>query len=221
MSPSRPVQVLILETDLDRSLNSSRSQIPFMRGLFCTFPGVELVTKQVHSRADLVKFLDEARSQRVIEVIHLIAHGLQSATQATVILTKDEPVDLRQPENRQLFRGFRNRVLIFSCCQLGRDAELMRRLLRLSGARAVFSYTDDVKDRQAYLTEALLYHLLFRRDGKPLDQSALIDLYQRLRFALPFLKVDGTRDALIDPLLTADVRLGSGEFWSSDAVVAL
>src|ERR1043166_7674180 len=111
----RKTRILLLETDLDRKLSSSRSQIPFMQAFLQNLPRLELISKQIHSRADLRKFLAEARRQPSIRVVHLVAHGLQDGKRASVILTKNEPVDLSRPENLDLFRGFRKKLLFFSC----------------------------------------------------------------------------------------------------------
>jgi hypothetical protein len=218
MRLNRKTRILLLETDLDRKLSSTRSQIPFMQAFIRNLPRLDLVSKQIHSRADLRKFLAEARRPS-IRVVHLVAHGVQNGRRASVILTKNEMIDLRRPENLDLFRGLTKKLLFFSCCQLGRDAALMRRLLNRSGAAAVFSYADDVTDDQAFLIEALFYHLAFRKAARRMAELPLQDAYLRLRFGLAFLRIDEIRTALVDPLLVADIRMPGGRVWSSDGKV--
>lgn len=220
MANHRRSKVMLLETHLDRRLDSERSQIPFMRAYFRTLPSIDLLAKEVHSRADLLKVLTEARHQPSIKVVHLIAHGRHHAGRASLILTHNDPVDLALTKNQRLFRGLKNKVLFFSCCQLGRNATVMQRLLKLSRATAVFSYSDEVTDYQSFLIEALFYHLTHTQLAKP-SPMALRAAYQRLRFTLPFLGIDRARQALIEPVLVADIRLSPGEFWNADVVRAL
>jgi hypothetical protein len=129
-------RVLLLETQLDADLDSRRSEIGFMREFLSNFDGIELIAKQIHSRADLEKFLDIARRRR-FGTIHIVSHGFAQEREWDIILTRDEPVNLRRHENRALFRDLKTDVLFFSCCWLGRDRKLMRELLRTSGVEAV------------------------------------------------------------------------------------
>ena len=50
VAPPRPTRILLLETDLDESPSSQRSQIPFIRSFVDQFPTVELIAKQVLGR---------------------------------------------------------------------------------------------------------------------------------------------------------------------------
>src|SRR3954467_9798121 len=73
MSPApRPTRVMLLETNLDDELDSVRSEIRFLRELLGNFDGIELIAKEVHSRADLEKFLDIARTRR-FGTIHIVS----------------------------------------------------------------------------------------------------------------------------------------------------
>src|SRR3954447_20360968 len=148
MSPApRPTRVMLLETNLDDELDSVRSEIRFLRELLGNFDGIELIAKEVHSRADLEKFLDIARRRR-FGTIHIVSHGMAQAREWDIVLTRDEPVNLRRRENRALFRDLKTDVLFFSSCWLGRDRAFMRELLETSGAQAVYAYSDVVTDYQ-------------------------------------------------------------------------
>src|SRR5688572_9248189 len=89
-TPSRPARILLLETDLDEELSSQRTQIPFIRSFVDHFPTVELIAKQVHTRADLVKFLDVARTDPQVKMLHIIAHGSVGESASSIVLTGGE-----------------------------------------------------------------------------------------------------------------------------------
>src|SRR4051794_18837917 len=137
MSPApRPTRVMLLETNLDDELDSVRSEIRFLRELLGNFDGIELIAKEVHSRADLKKFLDIARTRR-FGTIHIVSHGLAQAREWDIILTRDEPVNLRRRENMALFRDLKADALFLSCCWLGHGRRLLRDLPRKCGRTAV------------------------------------------------------------------------------------
>jgi hypothetical protein len=195
------IRVLFLETQLPaRLVSTSRQQLLFTQEFFKNLPELELVPKQVHSRSDLKKFLDLARRDRSIKTVHLVSHGRYSAKRPVLVLTGNEKVNLMSREGRALFRNLKKEVIFFSCCELGRHTELMRDLLKVSRANAIFSYTDTVSDYQASITEHLAYGYVHGRESK----LTLRDIYERLKFAFHFLGVDSRRDSLDDPLLVAD-----------------
>src|SRR2546425_4391082 len=156
------LRVLLLETHLPARFSpTSRQQIPFMQELFGNFRGIELIPRQVHSRADLKKFLDYARRDRTIRALHIVSHGEYSLRRPVIILTGDEKVNLADRQGRALFRRLNTEVIFFSCCELGRNEKLMQELLKISGADAIFSYTDTVKDYQSVIIEAIFSHLAY------------------------------------------------------------
>ena len=198
------MRVLLLETQLPARLaSSSRRQIPFMEELLRPFQGLELIPERIHSRSDLKKFLDLARRDPRIRVVHIVSHGKYSTKRPVIILTGDEKINLAA-EGRTLFKGLRGKVILFSCCEVGGNAELMRVLLKASGAKAIFSYTDTVTDRQALITEALFYHLAHRHFSGRDSIQALRKVHEQLRFVLNFVGIDQDRDSLTDPLFAAD-----------------
>ena len=199
------IRVLLLETQLPARLAStSRQQLPFMQEFFKNLPELELVSKQVHSRADLKKFLDLAKRDRTIKVVHLVSHGKYSAKSPVLVLTGNEKVNLISPEGRILFRNLKKEVIFFSCCELGGHVKLMRNLLKVSKANSIFSYTDTVTDYQASITESLFYHLAYGYFHGWQSKLTFRAVYERLKFALHFLGIDDRRDSLDDPLLAAD-----------------
>ena len=197
---------MFLETQLDARLSSPRTQIRFMRELLNTFSWVELIAKEVHSREDLEKFLDAARRDPAVQAIHLVAHGDREANECALVLTSDEVVDLRDRGNRRLFADLNVETLFFSCCSLGLDRDVMGRIVRTSGADAVFSYTRAVTDYQAFVTESLFYHLSYGYVRGRRSQLAFVEVFEKLLFALDYLGIDSGAHPLADPLLAAAFR---------------
>jgi hypothetical protein len=198
-----PTRILLLETDLDHELTSQRTQIPFIRSFVDQFPDIELIAKQVHTRADLVKFLDMARLDPQVKMLHIIAHGSVGETASSIVLTGGEHVDLRARPNQRLFAELHTDAIMLSCCLVGTDHTLMHRILETSGAAALFSYARELDDWQAFLIEMLLYHLSFgNQPGRRV--LAWREIYERLKHAIASLRIDPSADALADPLLVAD-----------------
>jgi CHAT domain len=204
MVSKRKKQVLVLETHLDQKLTSRRSQLSFLQAFFQNFPDLDLIAKEVHSRADLKKFLDEARRNKRVKIVHLISHGETTRSRSSIVLTRNESIDLRRKENQGLFRELNAEVLFLSCCQLGRDGELMNKLAKVSGVDAIFSYTDDVEDYQAFLVESLFYHLAYGFIRGRRSNLDFKEVYERLKFALEILAIDKLKDSLGEPLLALD-----------------
>jgi tRNA G37 N-methylase Trm5 len=125
---------MFLETQLDRSLMSERTQIRFMRELLGNFAWIDLIAKEVHSRSDLEKFLHIARTQGHVRAVHIVSHGEETREASAIVLTEDEVVDLRHRDNRALFEDLDVETIFLSCCRLGEHREVMARLLEVSGA---------------------------------------------------------------------------------------
>lgn len=151
-------QILFLETNLDEKLSSGRTQIDFMKSFFKNFKHVDFVAQQVHSKSDLLKFLDYARTEKV-DAVHIVGHGDISKNKCSLVLTMNEEIDLTKDENQKLFKNLNDCILFFSCCQIGADVDTMQKILKMSKAHAIFSYSDIVEDDQAFLIESLFYHL--------------------------------------------------------------
>ena len=197
----RKMQVMLLETHLDTDLRSDRSESRFLREFFENFGDLEFIASSIHSRADLEKFLDHARRRRRIDVIHIVAHGRVGRRGTTIGLTDGESLDLRLGDVRKLFSDLRADALFLSCCEIGKEDEILGELLRVSGTGAVFSYTDDVSDYQAFLIEALFYHLacgFYRGARSDLEWR---EVYERIKFGLDYFGIDDGRKPLVEPLL--------------------
>jgi len=196
-------RILFLETHLDPSPSSTRSEIRFMRELLENFQDVELVIERVHSRADLETFLGHARVRPQPRVVHIVSHGSRQHHHPQLVLSAEEAVDLDRKGDLRLFQDLNVEVLFLSCCLLGGDRDLMRRLLETSGVLAVLSYAGAVTDYQAFITESLFYHLAYGTyKGKRSDLS-FREVYERLKFALDYLGIDDHKRPLVDPMLEA------------------
>lgn len=198
-------RILFLETLLDEALDSTRSEIRFLREFFENFSGIEFDAREVHSRADLEKFLGIARAEPSIRAVHIVSHGERAKAGSSIMLTRDEEVSLADRQNVRMFRDLAVDVLFMSCCQLGADTVLMERLLLVSGANAVFGYVRSVTDYQAFLVEGLFYHLAYGYLRGASTAQAFVEVYERLRVALDMLRIDTRRDALADPLVQAAI----------------
>ena len=54
----------------------------------------------------------------------------------------DKEIDLRKYENQKIYKNLKGRILFFSCCQIGSEIQVMRKILKYSKAEAIFSYAD-------------------------------------------------------------------------------
>jgi hypothetical protein len=194
---------MFLETQLDLALSSPRSQIRFMREFLGNFGRLNLIAKEVHSRADLEKFLDHCRADQDVQALHIVSHGMESRHESCIVLTEDELVDLRDRNNRNLFADLGVEAIFLSCCQLGKDARTMQRLQEVSRAVAVFSYARDVDDYQAFLTESLFYHLAYGYIHGRRSDLSMQSVYEKLKFSLDYLGIDRSPSSLTEPMLGA------------------
>jgi hypothetical protein len=198
-------KILFLETQLDQKLGSLRTQIDFMKSFFKNYSGtIDFITKEVHSRSDLVKFLNHARRDKSVIAIHIVGHGKASKNKCLLVLTMNEEIDLKEGENQKIFTNLNDCILFFSCCQIGSDVQVMRRILKHSKAEAIFSYSDDVTDDQAFLIESLFYHLLIGNVPKQNREMSIFTIYEKLKFVIDYLLIDHHKEPLSDPLLVAD-----------------
>lgn len=186
-----------METHLDRTLSSERTQIDFMKAIFKNYKHIEFIAKEVHSRSDLMKFLDFARKDKQVATVHIVGHGKVSRNKCSLYLTMNEEIDLRKESNQKLFKNLNNRILFFSCCQIGSEVEIMQKILNYSKASAIFSYSDDIFDDQSFIIESLFYHLLIH--GEPIKAT-----YEKLKFTMDYLRIDDSEESLEHPLLVAD-----------------
>jgi hypothetical protein len=200
----RKMRVMLLETHLDADLRSDRSESRFLKEFFENFGELDFIANSIHSRADLSKFLDHARERRRFDVIQIVAHGRAGKRGTSIGLTDGESLDLRRPETRKIFADLRADALFLSCCQLGKERGIMTDLLRVSTTGAVFSYADDVTDYQAFLVEAIFYHLacgFYRGTRSDLEWR---EVYERVKFGADYFGIDDGKKPLVEPLLVAE-----------------
>ena len=203
MTARPPLKIMFLETQLDLELSSIRTESRFMREFLGNFGRLDLIMKEVHSRADLEKFLDYCRVNQEVRALHIVSHGMRTRHESCIVLTDDEVVDLTSRGNRDLFADLGVESIFLSCCQLGKDRGTMRRLLESSGAVALFSYGRDVDDYQAFLTESLFYHLAYGYVRGRRSDLTMQQVYDRLTFSLEYLGVDRADRSSDGPLLAA------------------
>ena len=197
------MRVMLLETQLDTDPTSDRTEHRFLREFFENFGDLDFIAKQIHSRADLEKFLTHARGRRRFDVVHIVAHGKAGRRGTAIGLTDGESLDMRRGDVQRMFSGLKVDALLLSCCQLGKERAIMTQVLRLSGVAAMLSYSDDVTDYQAFLIEALFYHLAcgyYRGERSDLDWR---EVYERVKFGVDYLGIDDGKHPLVDPLLVA------------------
>lgn len=155
-------KVLLLEAQLDKDISSLRSQKEFMRLLGTAYESekVTVVAKEVHSLLDLRYFLDLARGDRGFVLIHFVGHGEFTPGRTIVELTNGDEIDLSSRQGLSVFRDLQNKVILLSCCGIGKDQKTLDKLREVSAALAVFAYAVNVYDYQAFLVDAIMYHLL-------------------------------------------------------------
>lgn len=197
-------KILFLETKLDKRPSCERSSIGFMESFFKKYDFIDFKPEMIHSRVDLSKFLDEARKYDNSIVVHISAHGKGSKNKCSLILTNGEEIDLTKMENQKIFKNLNCRVLFFSCCQIGRNVDVMNKILKISKAEAIFAYSDDIDDDQTFLIEPLFYHLLIGYNGYDDEKLPMKTRYDILKKALDDLLIDTRdKDHLLNPLLIA------------------
>lgn len=153
-------KVLILESRLDRSVRlSKRTYAPMLKQLLEAYSGVEVFHERVHSEDDLAYFLRTEGRKLSTRFIHYMGHGkYRGGKKATLELTLG-PVDLQ--DRAEIFSGLKGSIIIFSCCEVGANAQVLIHIKEVSGAAAVIGYRKEVVDTYTNLAEALLYDRLF------------------------------------------------------------
>lgn len=200
-------KILFLETQLDSKLSSQRNSIAFMTSFFKIYNFIEFIPKEVHSKSDLIKFLDYARKDKNYIAIHISAHGKSSRNNCSLIFTNNEEIDLTNTQNQKIFQNLKDRVLFFSCCQIGNNKEVMNKILVQSKVDAIFSYSNDIEDDQAFLIEPLFYHLLIGYNGFKDKELSNVTIYEKLKFLVDYLWIDSNnKEPLKNPLLVANFK---------------
>ena len=153
-------RVLILESRLDRSVRSKkRTYATMLQSFLEAYPGVEVLHERVHSPTDFVQLVKGEGKKIGTRVIHYIGHGdHHNSRETTLELTFGK---LNLYDQASDFKGLKGKVLIFSCCRVGANLQVMAKIKEESGAAAVIGYRTDVVDSFTNLAEVLLYDRLF------------------------------------------------------------
>ena len=127
---------------------------------------MEALYEKVHTVEAMHRFLDQEGHNIATRFIHIMAHGVDEpgGGTATLHLTFDK-LDLYNQAD--VFAGLEGKVIILSCCEVGADSRVMRRLKKVSGAMAVIGYRLPVDDWYTNLVEALIYERLINSNMRP------------------------------------------------------
>ena len=156
---------LILETRLDRNLRSNRTYGPMMQQLLYAFD-VEALYERVHTVDSMRRFLRQEGKNPATRFIHVMSHGTVGPKRGTAALHLTFG-DLNLVEQADVFKDLPDKILLFSCCQIGQDRGVLERIKEVSKAAAVISYRVDVNDWYTNLAEALLYERLLNSTMSP------------------------------------------------------
>jgi hypothetical protein len=160
-----PDRVLILETQMDRKIESKRVYGPMLQQWLGAY-GVQAICERIHTLEDLRLFLKREGSNPATRYIHIMGHGSDERGVGNAIFYMTfAKLDLL--ENLDIFEGLDGKVLILSCCLVGNDRTVMERIKKVSGAAAVIAYRTEVKDHYTNLCEALLYDRLITTNYSP------------------------------------------------------
>lgn len=160
-----PDRVLLLETRLGRSLKSKRTYGPMMQRWLDAY-GVDVLYERVHTVVAMRGFLRSEGKNIATRFIHVMGHGTDEKGRgtATFHLTFDKLDLVKQAD---VFKGLRGKIIIFSCCEIGKDRKVLETIKKASGAKAIIAYRNDVSDTDTNLCEVLLYDRLIETRMSP------------------------------------------------------
>jgi hypothetical protein len=75
----------------------------------------------------------------------------------------------------RIFSGLKEKILVFSTCEIGKPKGLAEFISRVSGAKAVITYDGFVADREANVIEALLYFRLLTMETKQRTSGRIVE----------------------------------------------
>ena len=158
-----PDRALILETRLDRSLKSKRTYGPMLTQWLSAY-GVEALYERVHTVEALRQFLRREGRNIATRFVHISGHGSDEPGIGTASLHLTfESLDLGKQAD--VFAGLDEKVIIFSCCEIGADRRVMETIKEASAAAGVIGYRVDVDDHYANLAEVMLFDRLINDPG--------------------------------------------------------
>lgn len=147
-----PFGVFVFDTQLDKGWRSRRRSHVFWEE-YCHHADWTFAYERVHSKPDIEYML----GKRIIKERVLLFSGHGSRGGGWVLSDGtcfDRKTTLKVHEKN------RHKVVVFSSCEIGANASLMRHYKDVLGAAAVISYTDDINDSIAFLAEPALLQLL-------------------------------------------------------------
>ncbi|GAB4298907.1 MAG: hypothetical protein Kow0090_14400 [Myxococcota bacterium] len=145
--------VFLFDTRLDNHLNSDRKTADFWYR-FCKAADWDFCYERVHSIADLKYFLGKRKIKQ--SVLIFSGHGTKTdGFHLTNRETLNDEVKLKIHESNK------DKIILFSSCELGKNQELCRSLMDILQARALITYTDDIYDDISLIAEPFLLELIF------------------------------------------------------------
>ncbi|MBI5376519.1 MAG: hypothetical protein HZA77_13880 [Candidatus Schekmanbacteria bacterium] len=159
--------VLILESRLDRSLRSERIYGEMMAQALHAY-NIDVIYERVHTRYGFTRFLkEEINRNKSLRIIHIMSHGrINLKKKTTKLHFTFESLDLDRDAHvfKDLLEG---KILIFSSCEVGNNTELLKKILKISKAQAIFAYRVEVEDWYTNIVEFLLYDRIFNTIWSP------------------------------------------------------
>lgn len=153
--------ILMLEARLDRNLNSKREQGRYIKALLEQY-GAKLLYERVHTIEGLQFFLRSEGRKSNVRLIHFTGHG--HGREGTLSLTLE---DIKLAESSELFKGLKGKILLFSSCEIGRRAKILRNIVRENGLAGIITYRAEVEDTYANLAESMVYDRLLLSSDPP------------------------------------------------------
>lgn len=157
-------QVLLLESRLDRSLRSQRAARDVFVSYLSQAHDLRPLYERVHHRDDVSVFTQMHGKQ--VRIVHVVCHGESDGRDTLLHLTRDK-VFLRKNGklvDRDTIKkwavNLAGKILLLSCCEVGRDREAIAHLVCAANLAAAITYRKVVTDRYSYIGEPLLYELL-------------------------------------------------------------
>ena len=188
-----PDRVLILEGRLDKRLTSKRIYGPMFQQLLYSYNTTALY-ERVHSIVDLKNFIKQEGRKVETRIIHIMCHGENAPQKNTAYLRlTHEKLDLNQ--NLNIFEGLNGKVLIFSCCEIGNNLNIMQAIKDVSNAIAVIGYRKEVYDTFTNIAEILLYDRLIETINSPSN------VVNQIQIVLKELKIEACEEKVIKPVL--------------------
>jgi len=185
-----PFGIFVFDTALDDTDTTFRQSAVFWKE-FCDASGWSFQYERVHSISDLKYFLEE----RLIDQSVLLFNGHGSKDLGWKLsngeLLNDQIIDFK-PNNFN-----RNKLVIFSACEIGNNARLMQGLKNLFCAEALFAYNCSVYENVCFLIESLL--LTYINDDY--KAGKLVEHYAAVCAGTDRLKTINRDNARIHPLV--------------------